>query len=81
MGRLRMAHNGTVYLTEIGDLPLPLQVKLLTYLDDQIVHPLGSTSGVATDVRVIAATHRDLERMSRKGNFGRTCFFGSTLCV
>jgi PAS domain S-box-containing protein len=75
MGRLRMADEGTVYLTEIGDLPVPLQVKLLTYLDDRIVHPLGSTSGVTTDVRVIAATHRDLERMVREGEFREDLFF------
>jgi PAS domain S-box-containing protein len=75
MGRLRMADEGTVYLTEIGDLPLPLQVKLLTYLDDRIVHPLGSTSGITTDVRVIAATHRDLERMVREGEFREDLFF------
>jgi PAS domain S-box-containing protein len=75
MGRLRMADEGTVYLTEIGDLPLSLQVKLLTYLDDRIVHPLGSTAGVTTDVRVIAATHRDLERMVREGEFREDLFF------
>jgi transcriptional regulator with PAS, ATPase and Fis domain len=75
MGRLRMADKGTVYLTEIGDLPLSLQVKLLTYLDDRIVHPLGSTSGFTTDVRVIAATHRDLERMVKEGEFREDLFF------
>jgi len=68
-GRFRMAHNGTLYLTEIGDLPLSLQVKLLTFLDDRIVHPLGSTKGFLCDVRVIAATHRDLEGMVRDGTF------------
>jgi len=69
MGRFRLAHNGTVFLTEIGDLPLALQVKLLTFLDDKIVHPLGSTKGHPTDVRVIAATHCNLEQMVRDGSF------------
>jgi PAS domain S-box-containing protein len=69
MGRLRLAHNGTVFLTEIGDLPLSLQVKLLTFLDDKIVHPLGSTKGFQTDVRVFAATHRNLEQMVRESAF------------
>ncbi len=74
-GRFRMAHNGTLFLTEIGDLPLPLQVKLLTFLDDRIVYPLGSTKGFLCDVRVIAATHRDLERMVREGTFRQDLLF------
>lgn len=69
MGRLRLAHRGTLYLTEIGDLSLPLQVKLLTFLDDQIVYALGGTRGFQADVRIIAATHRDLERMVAQGTF------------
>ncbi len=68
-GRFRLAHNGTLFLTEVGDLPLPLQVKLLTFLDDKIIHPLGSTRGVHVDVRIIAATHRDLRHMVREGRF------------
>jgi two-component system, NtrC family, response regulator AtoC len=68
-GRIRLAHNGTVYLTEIGDLSLPLQVKLLTFLDDQVVQPLGGTKGFQVDVRIIAATHRDLEEMVRENRF------------
>jgi PAS domain S-box-containing protein len=62
-GRFRMAHGGTLFLTEIGDLPLPLQVKLLSFLDDKVIYPLGSTKGFHADVRVIVATHRDLEAM------------------
>ena len=74
-GRLRLAHNGTLYLTEIGDLQLPLQVKLLTFLDDKIVYPLGSTSGFQADVRVIAATHRNLEKMVTEGLFRQDLLF------
>lgn len=74
-GRLRLAHKGTLYLTEIGDLPLALQVKLLTFLDDQVVYPLGSTKGFQADVRVIAATHRNLEQMVRKGLFREDLLF------
>ena len=75
MGRLRLAHNGTLYLTEIGDLPLILQVKLLTFLDDKVVYPLGSTNGFQADVRVIAATHRNLEQMVKEGLFRQDLFF------
>jgi two-component system response regulator AtoC len=74
-GRFRMAHNGTLYLTEIGDLPLSLQVKLLTFLDDRIVYPLGSTKGFLCDVRVIAATHRNLDRMVKEGTFREDLLF------
>jgi len=74
-GRFRLAHNGTLYLTEIGDLPLSLQVKLLTFLDDKVVYPLGSTKGLHVNVRVIAATHRDLEQMVREGRFREDLLF------
>jgi two-component system response regulator AtoC len=74
-GRFRLAHNGTIYLTEIGDLPLSLQVKLLTFLDDKVVHPLGATKGYNVDVRVIAATHRDLEHMVGEGRFRQDLLF------
>ncbi|HMA66518.1 MAG TPA: sigma 54-interacting transcriptional regulator [Desulfosalsimonadaceae bacterium] len=68
-GRFRLAQNGTLYLTEIGDLPVTLQVKLLTFLDDKIVYPLGSAKGIHVDVRVIAGTHRNLEEMVQRGQF------------
>lgn len=74
-GRFRVAHNGTLYLTEIGDLPLALQVKLLTFLDDKVVYPLGGTRGFQVDVRVIAGTHRNLEQMVRVGRFREDLLF------
>lgn len=74
-GRFRLAHNGTLFLTEIGDLPLPLQVKLLTFLDDQIIYPLGSTKGFQANVRVIAGTHRNLEEMVKAGKFRSDLLF------
>jgi PAS domain S-box-containing protein len=74
-GRLQLADGGTVYLTEIGDLPLPLQVKLLTFLDDKEVVPLGGTKSVKADVRLVAATHRDLQAMVRAGTFRQDLLF------
>ncbi len=74
-GRFRLAHGGTLFLTEVGDLPLPLQVKLLTFLDDHIVYPLGSTKGFQANVRVIGATHRNLELMVREGRFRQDLLF------
>jgi two-component system response regulator AtoC len=74
-GMFRLAHGGTIYLTEIGDLPLPLQVKLLTVLDDKEFYPLGSSKKVKVDARVIAATHRDLREFVRQGKFREDLFF------
>ena len=74
-GRIRLAQNGTLFLTEIGDLPLSLQVKLLTFLDDKIVYPLGGSKGFLADVRVVAATHRHLESMVKEGSFREDLLF------
>ncbi len=68
-GRFQLAENGTIYLTEIGDLQLPLQVKLLSFLDDKEIIPVGGTRSVKTDVRVITASNRDLEAMVKQGSF------------
>jgi two-component system response regulator AtoC len=74
-GRFRLAHNGTLHLTEIGDLPLSLQVKLLTFLDDREVFPIGSGKAVAVDVRIIAATNRNLEQRARDKQFRKDLLF------
>lgn len=74
-GWFKLAHGGTIFLTEIGDLPLSLQVKLLSFLDDHVIYPLGSTRGVEVDVRVIAATHRDLSQMIKEKKFREDLFF------
>lgn len=74
-GRFKLAHNGTLYLTEIGDLPLQSQVKLLMFLDDQVVLPVGGVKGYRVNVRVIAATHRNLEAMAKQGLFREDLLF------
>jgi PAS domain S-box-containing protein len=74
-GWFKLAHNGTLFLTEVGDLPLALQVKLLTFLDDKVIYPLGSTQGRKVNVRVIAATHRDLETMVMYHRFRQDLLF------
>ena len=74
-GRIQLANNGALYLTEIGDLPLSLQVKLLTFLDDKEVFPLGSVKGFTADVRIIAATHRNLEQWVNDGRFRKDLLF------
>jgi two-component system NtrC family response regulator len=68
-GRFEAAQGGSLFLDEIGDLPLHLQVKLLRVLQEREVERLGSSRPIATDVRLLAATHRDLEAAIRAGTF------------
>jgi transcriptional regulator with PAS, ATPase and Fis domain len=68
-GMFRIADTGTVFFDEVGELPLPLQGKLLRFLQTQTFYPLGSTKEVHVDVRVISATNRDLAAMVREGSF------------
>jgi len=74
-GRIQLAHNGTIYLTEIGDLPTSLQVKLLTFLDDKEIFPLGGIKGFPADVRIVAATHRNLEQRVNDDRFRKDLLF------
>jgi len=74
-GRIQLAQNGTLYLTEVGDLPLSLQVKLLTFLDDKEVFPLGGIKGFTADVRIVAATHRNLEKRVSTNEFRKDLLF------
>ena len=74
-GMFRLAHGGTLFLTEIGDLSLPLQVKILTVLDDKEFFPVGGSKKVSVDVRIIAATHRDLGELVRQGRFREDLYY------
>jgi formate hydrogenlyase transcriptional activator len=69
VGRLELAHKGTLFLDEIGDLPLELQPKLLRVLQDRGFERLGNSRSIKADVRVIAATHRDLNQLVQEGSF------------
>ena len=74
-GKVELAHQGTLLLDEIGELPLPAQTILLRILDGQPFYPVGSTSEVSVDVRIIAATNRDLEYAVAEGKFRKDLFF------
>ena len=68
-GRFELAHKGTLFLDEIGDMPSQLQVKFLRVLEEKVIQPLGGISEIEVDVRIVAATHRDLEEMVSEGEF------------
>ena len=70
-----MAEGGTVFLDEIGDMDINLQVKLLRVLQEKLFEPVGSTKSQPTNVRIIAATHRDLEKQVEKGAFREDLFY------
>jgi len=74
-GKFKLADNGTIFLDEIGDMPLPLQAKLLRVLQEQEVEPLGSNQVHKLNVRVIAATSRDLVAMVAQGVFRADLYY------
>ena len=74
-GRMVAAHGGTLFLDEIGEMPQSLQAKLLRALQDREVTPVGGGSPIPVDVRVVAATHRDLEEMVADGAFREDLFY------
>jgi formate hydrogenlyase transcriptional activator len=75
IGRLELANNGTLFLDEIGDIPLELQPKLLRVLQEREFERLGGTRTISTNVRLIAATNRDLAAMVEEGTFRSDLFF------
>jgi len=74
-GRFKLADGGTIFLDEVGELPLDTQVKLLRVLQEQEFEPIGSSKTVKVDVRVIAATNRDLTASIREGKFRSDLFY------
>jgi len=74
-GRFELAEGGVLFLDEIGDMPLPMQVKLLRVLQERCYERVGSNKSIKTDVRVIAATHRGLEDLIAEGKFREDLFY------
>jgi transcriptional regulator with GAF, ATPase, and Fis domain len=76
VGRFELADHSTIFLDEIGDLPADVQVELLRVLEERQIERLGSPKPIPVDVRIIAATHRNLEKLSPKRRVARTCSTG-----
>ena len=74
-GRFHLADKGTIFLDEIGDMQLDMQVKLLRVLQEKVVDPVGSNSPVKVDVRVVAATHQNIESLIKEGKFREDLYY------
>ena len=75
IGRFEMANKGDIFLDEIGDLPIPTQTKLLRVLEEKVIERVGSSNPIATDVRIISATNKDLMRLVEQGGYRKDFFF------
>ncbi len=75
VGRLELAHQGTIFLDEVGDIPLELQPKLLRALQEKEFERLGSTRTITSDIRIVAATNRDLGKLVASGQFRSDLFY------
>jgi two-component system NtrC family response regulator len=75
IGKIEYADRGTLFLDEIGDLPMPLQAKLLRFLQERVIERLGGRGEIPVDVRVIAATHQNLDELIKAGRFREDLFY------
>src|SRR5262249_724976 len=74
-GRFEQANGGTLFLDEAGDIPMPMQAKLLRVLQERKFERVGGTTSIEVDVRVIAATHRELKKLVRQGKFREDLYY------
>jgi len=75
IGRFEAAHTGTIFLDEIGDIPLSVQVKLLRVLEEKMIQRVGTNKSIPIDVRIITATNKNLEKLIEEGSFREDLFF------
>ena len=74
-GKIELAEGGTLFLDEVGDIPLPLQVKLLRFLQERVIERIGGRRAIPVDVRIVCATHQDLEAMIVSGRFREDLYY------
>lgn len=74
-GKIETANGGTFFLDEIGDMPMPLQAKMLRFLQERVIERLGGRNPIEVDVRIICATHRNLDQMIKNGDFREDLYF------
>ena len=75
VGKIELAQGGTLFLDEVGDIALPLQVKLLRFLQERVIERIGGRSPIAVDTRIVCATHRNLEAMIAEGSFREDLYY------
>ena len=74
-GKIELAQGGTLFLDEVGDIPLPLQVKLLRFIQERVIERIGGRKTIPVDVRIVCATHQDLDAMIRDGRFREDLYY------
>ena len=74
-GKIESAHGGTLMLDEIGDLPMPLQAKLLRFLQERVIERVGGRQEIPVDVRIVCATHQDLKQLTKEGQFREDLYY------
>ena len=74
-GKIELAEGGTLFLDEVGDIPLPLQVKLLRFLQERVIERIGGRRQIAVDVRIVTATHQDLDAMIATQRFREDLYY------
>ncbi len=74
-GKIELAQGGTLFLDEVGDIPLPLQVKLLRFIQERVIERVGGRKSIEVDVRIVCATHRNLEAMIAEQRFREDLFY------
>lgn len=75
LGKIETANHGTLMLDEIGDLPMPLQAKLLRFLQERVIERVGGRQEIAVDVRIVCATHQDLKQLTTEGRFREDLYY------